>query len=136
MKVTPALVAGLAVRNLDASLQFYRNVLGFRVVYERLEDAFILLEREGAQLMLEMSSDSPAPPSADFSSAAVQGPNLHLRISDLDEVERRLAEANWAATVARERWYRRNGGHLGNRELTVRDPDGYHLCLYEEIGAR
>jgi catechol 2,3-dioxygenase-like lactoylglutathione lyase family enzyme len=49
----PRLVPELVCSDLARSLDFYVGVLGFAVVYERTEERFAYLEREGAELMLE-----------------------------------------------------------------------------------
>jgi catechol 2,3-dioxygenase-like lactoylglutathione lyase family enzyme len=41
----PTLVPELYVSNLSVSLEFYLDVLGFRVEYERPEDRFAALSR-------------------------------------------------------------------------------------------
>jgi catechol 2,3-dioxygenase-like lactoylglutathione lyase family enzyme len=51
--VPSALVPELEVSDLAASLAFYLGVCGFAVAYERPEERFVYLEREGAELMLE-----------------------------------------------------------------------------------
>ena len=57
----PSLVPELYVSSLDASLQFYVDLLGFQVEYERKAEGFCCLSLDGAWLMLEQVSDrSPA----------------------------------------------------------------------------
>lgn len=51
-----ALVPELIVSDIEASTRFYVDVLGFGVRYERVEERFVYLEREGAELMLEQST--------------------------------------------------------------------------------
>jgi lactoylglutathione lyase len=47
------LVPELYCADLERSLRFYRETLGFAVCYARPEERFAYLERDGAQLMLE-----------------------------------------------------------------------------------
>lgn len=47
------LIPELAVTNCNASLKFYCDILGFTIVYERKDEGFAFLERDGAQLMLD-----------------------------------------------------------------------------------
>ncbi len=49
------LIPEFKVSNIDANVRFYTEVLGFRVVYDRPEDNFAYLEREGAEMMLEQA---------------------------------------------------------------------------------
>jgi catechol 2,3-dioxygenase-like lactoylglutathione lyase family enzyme len=47
------LVPELICSDLDQSLRFYVDLLGFDILYARPVDRFAYLEREGAELMLE-----------------------------------------------------------------------------------
>jgi catechol 2,3-dioxygenase-like lactoylglutathione lyase family enzyme len=49
------LVPGLTVLDLATSLRFWCNLLGFEIAYQRPENGFVYLERDGAQVMLELS---------------------------------------------------------------------------------
>lgn len=48
-----ALIPELSVRDLVRSKDFYVDILGFRVEYERAEDSFLFLSLGEAQIMLE-----------------------------------------------------------------------------------
>jgi catechol 2,3-dioxygenase-like lactoylglutathione lyase family enzyme len=50
------LVPELYCRELTRSLRFYVKVLGFEVLYARMDESFAYLRREGAELMLEEPS--------------------------------------------------------------------------------
>jgi len=47
------LVPELYCSDIIESLKFYIDALGFRLLYERPEDKFAYLEREGSEIMLE-----------------------------------------------------------------------------------
>ena len=51
--MTAALVPEFYVSDLARSLDFYCGMLGFRIVYQRSEERFAYIERNGAELMLE-----------------------------------------------------------------------------------
>ena len=51
MKFSP-LYPELLVSNIDKSLKFYRDVLKFKLEYERPEEKFAFLSLQGAQIML------------------------------------------------------------------------------------
>ena len=44
----PALVPELNCTNLQTSLSFYIDTLGFQILYDRPESYFAMLERQGA----------------------------------------------------------------------------------------
>ena len=47
------LIPEFYVRDISASRAFYVGVLGFDVLFERPEEGFVYLAREGAELMLD-----------------------------------------------------------------------------------
>lgn len=47
------MVPELMVKDLARSRQFWIDLCGFEVVYQREEEGFVFLDREGAQFMLE-----------------------------------------------------------------------------------
>lgn len=59
--MTGALVPELDVAVLVRSLAFYVGVLGFRVRYDRPEEQFAYLERQGAELMLQTAEGAEPP---------------------------------------------------------------------------
>ena len=50
------LIPELVVSNINISKDFYVNMLGFKVEYEREEDKFIFISLGNIQLMLEEGS--------------------------------------------------------------------------------
>jgi catechol 2,3-dioxygenase-like lactoylglutathione lyase family enzyme len=48
-----ALIPELYCTSIKASIAFYTKVLGFEILYEREEATFAMLERQGAQVMLD-----------------------------------------------------------------------------------
>jgi catechol 2,3-dioxygenase-like lactoylglutathione lyase family enzyme len=51
------LVPELSCSDVARSRDFYTRLLGFTVLYDRPEDGFAYLTREGAEIMLEQQSD-------------------------------------------------------------------------------
>jgi catechol 2,3-dioxygenase-like lactoylglutathione lyase family enzyme len=132
------LVPELDVTDLDISLAFYCDILGFRVRYQRPEERFAYLEREGAELMLEEA----AGPGRRFRTAPLERPfgrgaNFQIRVTDAPGLIERVRGAGASILLAIEdRWYRRGDGEVGNRQFVVVDPDGYLLRFFEDIGRR
>jgi catechol 2,3-dioxygenase-like lactoylglutathione lyase family enzyme len=134
--LSPRLVPELACTDLDLSLSFYTAILGFVIRYERPEERFAYLEREGAALML---TESTSPRVVTASLEYPRGRGIHLQIA-VDNIA-----ALHAAVVAvgtplyltlQEKWYRRNDELIGDCHFAVQDPDGYLLRFYEDLGTR
>jgi len=133
------LVPELYCRDFSISYAFYRDVLGFVARYERPEDHFAYLDREGAELMLEeLTVDQ------DFTwltgrleTPFGRGVNFQIEVSDLDAL---LASIQGNGTALRrdpwEKWYRAGDREVGQRQFLVQDPDGYLLRFCQDLGER
>jgi predicted acetyltransferase/catechol 2,3-dioxygenase-like lactoylglutathione lyase family enzyme len=132
------LVPELDVTELAASLRFYTGVLGFRVLFDRPEERFAYLDLDGAHLMLEEA----AGPGRRFHTAPLERPfgrgvNFQIEVADVDAIHARAVAAGCAIVVAlEEKWYRRGGEELGNRQFVLADPDGYLLRPFTDLGTR
>jgi hypothetical protein len=66
-----------------------------------------------------------------------RGVNFQIRVSDVDTLYARCEQNGYAIHIPLEdRWYRRDGVDLGNRQFVVVDPDGYLLRFYSDLGDR
>jgi catechol 2,3-dioxygenase-like lactoylglutathione lyase family enzyme len=134
----PRLVPELDVASLQRSLAFYVDVLGFTLVFQRPEEKFARLAREGAELMLEEA----AGPGRRFRIASLEYPfgrgiNLQIEVDDVEVLHARVAAAGTTFAVALEdRWYRRDAKEYGKRQFVIADPDGYLLCFFSSLGTR
>jgi catechol 2,3-dioxygenase-like lactoylglutathione lyase family enzyme len=144
------LVPELNVTTLAASLRFYREVLGFRVLFERPVERFAYLERDGVELMLQEA----AGPGRRVRTAALERPcgrgvNFQLRVEDVDTVHARAVAAGVEVVVPIEvrwyrvdvtetggRWQRRGPTEAGNRQFVLADPDGYLWRPFRDLGLR
>lgn len=138
MVVMNPLVPEMIVSNLERSLQFYVEVLGFSIEYQRPEDLFAFLSFHGSQLMLEQdySDESPwrvGPLEAPFG----RGINLSIKCPNAPDLIARLeAAGHRLRKPLEERWYRSNDRAFGERNFLVLDPDGYLLRFAEDLGNR
>ena len=136
--MTPRLIPELDVSNLDTALEFYVSQLGFRVLYERPEERFAMLEFEGARVMLEET----AGPGRRFRTAPLEQPygrgiNLQIQASDAHGMFGRLVSAGATIVLSlEEKWYRSGEFELGNHQFVVADPDGYLLRFFTDLGSR
>jgi catechol 2,3-dioxygenase-like lactoylglutathione lyase family enzyme len=132
------LVPELYCSDFGRSLRFYVDVAGFEVCYQRVEDRFAFLERDGAQLMIEQATDS----ARTWLAAPLQHPfgrgiNLQIAVDDVDVLHAACVAAGARVLVPmEEKWYRRDDELLGNRQFVVLDPDGYLLRFFRDLGRR
>ncbi|RQR50911.1 VOC family protein [Burkholderia sp. Bp9125] len=131
-----ALVPELVCTDLAGSIRFYRDVLGFRIRFERPEDGFAYLEIGQAQLMLEQRCPES------WLTGALERPfgrgiNLQIEVDSLEPIQARIRAAGLALFVEpRTSWYRQDGIEHGQIEMLVQDPDGYLLRLVEILPER
>lgn len=125
--VTPNLI----VSDIDRSVRFYRDVLGFAVVTTVPESApfvFVWLERDGIKVFLNarqgVGEDLPA-----LATRPLGGTNTMFMVVDADTVESGVdalfAEVSGKATVVmplKTQFY-------GMREFGIEDPDGYVILF-------
>ena len=130
------LVPELLVSDLAASLEFWRDLLGFAIAYQRPEEAFIYFERpEGAQIMLSQRSGKweTAPLDRPFGRGAM----FQVYITSIDPVQRSLEAAGWPPYAGpREVWREVGDRQAGQREIFVLDPDGYLVMVAQDLGER
>lgn len=130
------LVPELIVSDLAASLRFWRDVLGFRVLYGRPAEGFAYLERERAEVMLEVLG------ARSFEVGTLERPfgrgiNLQMETESITSLLDALARAQWPLyRQPEERWYRVGGMEAGQTQFLVQDPDGYLLRFAQSLGLR
>ncbi|MEN5089198.1 VOC family protein [Pseudomonas protegens] len=130
------LVPEMLVTDLERSLSFYRDTLGFKVEYQRPEHFFAFLSFNGAQLMLEQDDQEESawrvgPLQAPFG----RGMNLSIECPDIRQLAAALAHAGFALRrEIQECWYRHDELLHGELNLLVLDPDGYLLRFTEGLG--
>lgn len=134
-----ALVPELAVSDWQKSLQFYRDVLGFRVDYQRPEEGFAFLSLGQAELMIDQIGigrdfdNGHLPDAPPFG----RGMNLQIEVADVAALEASLnAHGIPLMLPMEERWYRVDDQETGNRQFIVADPDGYLLRFFQNLGLR
>ncbi len=134
----PLLVPELLCSDFDKSLAFYVDLLGFRILYDRREDRFAYLDRNGAELMLEeYAPGARMLARAPFQPPYGRGINFQIRVEDADALHAAVVAAGLPIFLPlEERWYRRAEHEIGTRQFIVEDPDGYLLRLQHGIGTR
>jgi catechol 2,3-dioxygenase-like lactoylglutathione lyase family enzyme len=138
MLLRASLVPELTVTDLASSLNFWVDLIGFRVAYDRPEQAFAYLDLDGSQVMLDQisltgrhwSTGELRPPFG-------RGINFQIQVPAVEPIITRLEAAQWPLFKATEdAWYRLGDVELGQRQFLVQDPDGYLLRLGAALGER
>jgi catechol 2,3-dioxygenase-like lactoylglutathione lyase family enzyme len=130
------MVTELHVHDLEASLAFWKGIIGFETAFRREEEEFVYLEHpEGHQIMLCQRHGR-------FETGPMQiplgqGAMFQIYLRDIGPVRANLAAQNWPIYLGpREVWRRTGDRESGQREIFVQDPDGYLLMLAQNIGER
>ena len=106
----------LGVRDVAASIDFYRRTIGFEVLVTMGEPPdFALLGADGAGLGLVATAQ---PAVADFACCYVD-------VEGVEELHRRCVDAGATVTspLTRQPW--------GNHDFVIADPDGHQLAFGE-----
>ncbi len=108
----PLLVPELNITSLPESLRFWRDLLGFRILYDRPEQGFAAIERDGVEFMLEEYDTGPAERLGIWDTGAREKPygrgiNFEITVADVGVLMSALEQAGWPLFFGpEERWYR------------------------------
>jgi catechol 2,3-dioxygenase-like lactoylglutathione lyase family enzyme len=129
--------------NIKASLSFYTDVLGFEIQYQRPEDGFAMLIRQGSRIMLdEVRHTEPTGTDRTWIAGTLERPfgrgiNLQMHTDKIDELYAKVQQSGAKIFLPmEEKWYRADDVLLGNLQFIVQDPDGYLLRFAEDLGER
>lgn len=126
------LIPELSVSDIERSREFYRDILGFTIEYERPEDGFAFLSLGEAQLMIEQLNDHWSVGEMHYPFG--NGVNFQIEIEGLDAfVERVKAAGVVPFKDVFESRYRADEVVYVEKEVLFLDPDGYMLRFSETI---
>ena len=110
--ITP-LTPELCCSDIKTSLFFYTKILGFSIQYQREEDGFAMLERQGSRIMLdEIRKDSESNAKRSWISGSLEVPfgrgiNLQIETNNVDELYDCIQKAGVNVFLPiEEKWYR------------------------------
>jgi len=137
----PALVPELSITALPVSLAFWRDLLAFRVLYDRPEQGFAAIERDGVEFMLEEYETGPTERCWETGTREKpygRGINFEITVDDVGILLTALQHASWPLFFGpEERWYRiSDTEETGVHQFLVQDPDGYLLRFSQPLGRR
>lgn len=127
------LIPELSVSNFEKSLEFYTEILGFKIEYIRDESKFAFLSLVGNQIMIEQIDG--AWNTGKLERPFGRGVNFQMEVSNISIILESLKRNNYPVFVEpQENWYRQNNVLVGNKEFLVKDPDGYLLRFFNDLG--
>ena len=123
------------VFSLDETLNFYVDLIGFKVIYDRPEDKFAFIEFEDVQIMVqEIDPDSSKWDTGTLDYPLGRGINFQIDVKNIDQIYNKLKEADYKIFVEMEdHFYRKDDEMLGEREFLVQDPNGFLLRFAQDI---
>lgn len=130
------MVPELSVSNFAESLDFYCEIIGFKIRNQRENPDFVYLELEQVQIMLEQIHDE-AWVRGKLVLPLGRGVNFQIEISDISPVYERINVANIKLfRELKETWYDVGECLSGQKEFLVQDPDGYLLRFSQYLGEK
>ncbi len=126
-----ALVPELYVSNLETSLVFYIEVLGFEVAYDRPAEKFAYLYRDGAELMLEQVGEKSWL-TGELTHPFGRGVNFQIQVAKVTPLYEACLQTAASIKVPLERREYDTGDQtVIQTQFVVQDPDGYLIRLAE-----
>lgn len=120
------LIPELSVSNIEKSKNFYMNILGFKLEYERTKDKFAFLSLGEAQIMIEEVNGYWNTDKLEYPFG--RGVNFQIEVNNLEEIRDRLIKNGiklFRDITTSE--YECSGDVLVQKEFLVQDLDGYLL---------
>jgi catechol 2,3-dioxygenase-like lactoylglutathione lyase family enzyme len=133
----PKLIPELKVRDFEKSLDFYTRLAGFKISYDRPEESFAMLEKEGAMLMIEQIEPGERWSVGKQEYPLGQGINFQIEVAEIEDLYKNFKKSNYPIFFEmEEKWYRKDEAEAGNKQFLVQDPDGYLLRFFRDLGER
>ncbi|MEG0612448.1 MAG: VOC family protein, partial [Clostridium sp.] len=130
-----SLIPELSVADINKSLDFYLNILLFKMEYERKNDKFALLSLQGSQIMIEEINGYWETGALSYPFG--RGINFQIAVDNIDNLYENIKAQDYPIKIEmQENWYRANNKLVGQKEFLIMDPDGYLLRFAEDLGER
>lgn len=138
IRADPALVPELLVEDVSRSLAFWCGACGFAVSYERPDEGFAYIARDGAHLMLEQRGLGRNWITGPLERPLGRGINLQIAVPDLAPILAALRATGHRLFMEPETcWYRvADDEEIGVEQFLVTDPDGYLIRFQASRGRR
>ncbi len=130
------ILAEFLVSDMDKSLRFYVDIIGFKVEYGRDNPRFAFLSFNGSQIMLqELKPGEKEVEKLEYPFG--RGINFQIDTPSVQKIMDNLKKNNYPLKRGvKDSWYRAGKVEYGCREILVMDPDGYLLRFSEGLKKR
>lgn len=138
MKFNP-LKPELYVTNFQKSLDFYKNIIGFTVEYQRENPLFAYLSYQGSQIMIQEldPNEDKAFITEKLEYPFGRGINFQINTDNIQGLFDALRAHNYPLRrEIQDSWYRVGNVLSGSRQIIVQDPDGYLLRFSQDLGEK
>ena len=132
MKIVPELY----VQSIDDNLAFFVDILGFNIKYQRKEEQFVYLTREGLDLMLEgVEGNSRKWLAGKLETPFGRGINFQWDVTGIEMLYSKVqSKCNDLIFLPKEtKSYQVNDRHVTQVQFIVRSPDGYLFRFCEDV---
>ena len=120
-----SLIPELSVSNIESSKRFYED-LGFKIIYERVEDKFCFMQLEDNQIMIEEQNNNWNVGKLEYPYG--NGINISMSINDVEKLYGDLKVKQVKLFMdLKVNEYRVDNVVFQDKEFLVQDPDGYLL---------
>ena len=120
-----SLIPELSVSNIEKSKEFYL-MIGFEILYERVENKFCFLQLGDNQIMIEEINDNWNTGTLEYPYG--RGINISMSVENIDEMYQKLKKKSIVFFQNIETHeYRVNNTISYDKEFLIQDPDGYLL---------
>lgn len=130
------ILAEFAVTNFSKSLNFYIDIIGFNIEYQRVNPNFAFLSYNGSQIMIqELGPGEKEVEKLEYPFG--RGVNFQIDTKSVQSIINSLNKNNYPLKRGiKDSWYEAGNRTFGCREILVMDPDGYLLRFSEELGEK
>lgn len=121
------LIPELTVFDINETKDFYINILGFKLEYERAENKFAFLSFEDSQFMFDQIHETGWNV-GEFAYPLGIGINFSIEVVDIDKYYRKIKSQN--ITFYRDlmvNHYQVEDEMIEQKEFLIQDPNGYLL---------
>ena len=127
-----SLIPELSVSDLSRSLEFYKDIVGFQVEYDRPADKFSFISYENIQLMLEQVNGNWETGTLVYPFG--RGINFQIEVRNIQSLVKKVQEMSVEFFKEPEDvWYEVGDLRIAQRQFLIIDPDGYLLRFCQRI---